>query len=310
MTDRIHIPVMLTEVLDGLALRPDGIYVDGTLGLGGHSFEILKATAPTGKLVGFDRDQQAIGHAAEHLTPYQDRAQLVHASYIEMRAQLARLEIPAVDGILLDLGLSSLQLDRPERGFSFREAGPLDMRFDMTAALTAADIVNTWDEEELANLIYHYGEERASRRIAKTIVNNRPISTTKALAEVVATAIPPKMRRKLKIHPATRTFQALRIAVNSELNAVETVIPEALDLLAPGGRLAIISFHSLEDRLVKVAFREAAKDCVCPDEQLLCVCGHSPQIKLITRKPLKATAEEIAQNPRSRSAKLRIAEKI
>ncbi len=309
MSTDIHVPVLLNEVLDGLNLKPDGVYVDGTLGLGGHSAQILSHSGPQSRLIGFDRDPNAIEYAKQALASFGDRATLVHASYIEMAEHLARLEIEQVDGILLDLGLSSLQMDTPERGFTFREAGPLDMRFDPTAMVTAADLVNTWDETELANVIYLYGEERASRRIAKAIVQNRPIKTTKALADIVAAAIPPASRRKMKIHPATRTFQALRIAVNSELNAVEMIIPQAIDLLAPGGRLAIISFHSLEDRLVKHAFREAEKDCICPPQQLSCVCGNTAKLKRITRKPITASEEEIAQNPRSRSAKLRVAEK-
>ncbi len=309
MSTDIHIPVLLNEVLEGLHLQPDGVYVDGTLGLGGHSAEILRQSGPNSRLIGFDRDPNAIAYAKEALAPFGDRASIVHSSYIELSEQLARLGVSKVNGILLDLGLSSLQMDTPERGFTFREAGPLDMRFDPTAAVTAADLVNTWDETELADVIYRYGEERASRRIAKSIVRNRPIETTKALAEVVAAAIPPASRRKMKIHPATRTFQALRIAVNSELKAVEDIIPQAIEALAPGGRLAIISFHSLEDRLVKHAFREASRDCVCPPQQLTCICGNTAKIKRITRKPITATEQEIAQNPRSRSAKLRIAER-
>jgi 16S rRNA (cytosine1402-N4)-methyltransferase len=305
-----HIPVLLDAVLDGLraADLPAARFVDGTLGAGGHAAAILSA-APESRLLGLDRDPAALTLAAERLAPFGERITIRHASY----EQIAEMVPPwlegetGVDGILLDLGLSSMQVNDPARGFAFMHEGPLDMRFDSSSGgITAADIVNTWDADEIADILFHCGEERNSRRIARAIIAARPITTTRRLAEVVAQA---QRGPRQKIHPATRTFQALRIAVNDELGAVERVLPHAIDLLRPGGRLAVISFHSLEDRIVKQTFREEATGCLCPPRQPVCTCGHVARVTLITRKPITPTAAEIAQNPRARSAKLRIAER-
>jgi 16S rRNA (cytosine1402-N4)-methyltransferase len=309
-TDFPHIPVLLDAVLDALcpAGRAPARVIDGTLGAGGHSAALLERGA--GALLGLDVDPQAIAVAAARLAGYGDRVRIVHASYVEM-ARLAREQgwADGVDAILLDLGASSMQFDTAERGFSFRADAPLDMRFNPTAGQpTAADLVNTLDERALADLIFQYGEERDSRRIARAIVQARPIATTGALAEVIARAVP--RRPADRIHPATRTFQALRIAVNDELAAIERTLPAAIDLLRPGGRLAVISFHSLEDRLVKTAFRLAASDCICPPKTPVCVCGHRASVRLITRKPIEADPAEAAANPRARSARLRVVERL
>ncbi|NLE50892.1 MAG: 16S rRNA (cytosine(1402)-N(4))-methyltransferase RsmH [Chloroflexi bacterium] len=309
--DRPHIPVLLGPVLDLLrveALRA-GRFVDGTVGAGGHAAAILEA-APDVRLLGLDRDPAALALAQARLAPFSARATLVHASYEDMPAQIAAWlgDGAPVDGILLDLGVSSMQLDQPERGFAFMQDGPLDMRFDPTSdAPTAADLVNLLDAGELADILYRYGEERQSRRIAQAIVEARPLHTTRALADVVASA---RRGPREKIHPATRTFQALRIAVNDELGAVERTLPHAIDLLRPGGRLAVISFHSLEDRIVKQTFKREATDCICPPRQPVCTCGHTASVKLVTRKPVEADDAEIARNPRSRSAKLRVVERL
>lgn len=304
----MHIPVLRDAVIAGLI--PEGPIeraIDGTLGAGGHTAALLDAGAA--QVLGLDRDPMAISIATANLAPYGDRVHIAHASYTDMRQQVRLVGWQQVDAILMDLGVSSMQLDTPERGFAFRHEGALDMRFDPTdMSDTAADLVNTLEADELADIFYQYGEERDSRRIARAVVKHRPYATTKQLAEVIAAAV--RHDPKEKIHPATRAFQALRIAVNDELNVVESVIPTALDLLKPGGRLAIISFHSLEDRIVKEAFKLAATDCICPPKVPICVCGHRASVKLITRKPLVADEAEIAQNPRSRSAKLRIVEKL
>ena len=302
-----HLPVLLADVISGLAPHPGGLTIDGTLGLGGHAEAILDASAPDGRLLGFDRDGDALARAGERLARLGDRLVTAHASYAEMSRLAPPLGFAAVDGILLDLGLSSLQLDDPARGFAFRYDAPLDMRFDPSSGLTAADLVNSLPEDELADLIYEYGEERHSRRVARAIVRGRPVTTTNRLAEIVAASIPGGRREK--IHPATRTFQALRIAVNDELRELERGLPQALDLLKPGGRLAVISFHSLEDRLVKHWMKRESTDCLCPPEQLVCTCGHVAALRLVTRKPVEASAQESGANPRARSAKLRIAEK-
>jgi len=309
-----HIPVLLNEVLDGLNLHPGAKLIDGTLGLGGHTEAILDATSPDGEVLGFDRDETAIEQTQARLAHFGDRLTVAHASYAEMQRIAAELQRPAparrffaVDGILLDLGYSSMQIDDPTRGFSFREGGPLDMRFDASQPFSADDLVNHAPESELADLIYKYGEDRYSRRIARAIVGARPITDTAQLAQVVAKAQPPN---KEKIHPATRTFQALRIAVNDELGELERALPQTLELLKPGGRLAVISFHSLEDRIVKQFMKLESTDCICPPEQIVCTCGHTASLRLITRKPTEATAAEIAANPRARSAKLRIAERL
>jgi 16S rRNA (cytosine1402-N4)-methyltransferase len=303
---------MLQPVLD--ALLPAGVSVaravDGTAGAGGHSAALLAAGAE--QLIAFDLDPDALALARQRLAPFGSRARVIHDSYASMRAHVTAAGWDdGVDAILLDLGVSSMQFDQPERGFAFRHDAPLDMRFDPTSGReTAADIVNRWPETELADIIFRYGEEHNSRRIARAIVKARPLHTTRALAAVIEAAVPRHPRDHKHIHPATKTFQALRIAVNDELETVESVLPVAIDLLRPGGRLAVISFHSLEDRLVKDAFRLAATDCICPPKTPVCICGHTASIRLITRKPITADDEEIARNPRSRSAKLRVVEKL
>lgn len=307
-----HVPVLYQAVLSGLQPKPGQHYIDGTVGAGGHAFGLLTATAPGGRLLGLDRDPAALALASQRLAPFGARARLVQASYLQL-APLATQMGPGflpVDGVLLDLGLSSLQLDNPERGFAFLHAGPLDMRFDPAAEVSAAEIVNTWPADELADIIYRYGEEPASRRIARAIAAARPIRTTVELAEVVERAL--GGRRGHRVHPATRTFQALRIAVNDELAAVEAVLPIAAGLIRPGGRLAVISFHSLEDRLVKNFMRwearggEPGHSAPGPAPE----ASFTPSLKEITRKPVVAAADEVAANPRARSAKLRIAEKL
>ena len=303
---RSHLPVLYPEVLAGLKPAPGGKYIDGTLGAGGHAAGILTLSSPDGRLLGMDRDPRALETARAALAPFGDRVTIVSASYTHM-ADAARGFAP-VDGILLDLGLSSLQLDDPARGFAFQSEGPLDMRFDPQSELTAAEIVNEWPLDELADILYQYGEERHSRRIAQAIGAARPLRTTTQLAEVVVRAVGGR-RDASRIHPATRTFQALRIAVNGELDTVKEVLPIAVSLLNPGGRLAVISFHSLEDRIVKDYFRLQARGPQ-NDPALPAPAHFVPVLKEITRKPGVASAEEIARNPRARSAKLRIAEKL
>ncbi len=300
-----HVPVLLNAVLD--SLLPAQHLIDGTLGAGGHTRALLEAGVT--EVLGLDADPMAIEIAHANLSAYPNRAHIVHTSYANMTAEAHRLDWKKVDGILLDLGVSSMQLDTPGRGFAFRADGPLDMRFNPDGERpSAANIVNLWDEAELADLFYKYGEEPHGRKIARAIVAARPLSTTQALAAVVERANP--RRKGDKIHPATRIFQALRIAVNDELSVVEKVLPKAIDLLRPGGRLAVISFHSLEDRIVKQTFKLESTDCICPPRTPICVCGHKARVRLVTRKPLMADDAEIAQNPRSRSAKLRVVEKL
>lgn len=304
-----HIPVLLNAVLEGLqvASKTDGLFIDGTLGAGGHSAAIL-TTAPQARLLGFDLDPRSLAYGQARLAEFGDRAQTLHASYEEMGRLAPDLGFAAVDGILLDVGVSSMHVDEAERGFAFRVDGPLDMRFDNTAAIpTAADLVNTLPVDELADLIFAYGEERNSRHIARAIAAARPLHSTKQLAQVLEQA---HRGPREKIHPATRTFQALRIAVNDELGAIERTLPIAMGLLKHGGRLAVISFHSLEDRLVKDYFRLEATDCLCPPKQPICTCGHRATLTQITRKPLIADEAEAEGNPRARSAKLRIAERL
>ncbi len=302
-----HMPVLYHEIIHALQPRAGGLYVDCTLGAGGHAEGILRASDPDGRLLGLDVDPQALATARERLAPFGDRAIIRRASYVTLSEQLASLGWDAVDGVLLDLGVSSMQVDTPQRGFSFREDGPLDMRFDPSRPQTAADLVNTLPEAELADLIWRYGEERRARQVARAIVQTRPIHTTRQLAEVVA-----RVTRSGKpgVHPATRTFQALRIAVNGELDALEQVLPQAVAALRPGGRLAVIAFHSLEDRIVKRFLQRESRDCLCPPEQVICTCEHRAQVRRITRKPIRASADEIAHNPRARSARLRVAEKL
>lgn len=300
-----HIPVLLAEVITGLQVRPAGLYVDGTVGAGGHATAILEASSPDGRLLGLDVDPQAIEISEQRLHSFGERATLVRASYVSIGTQLGVLRLGCANGILLDLGLSSMQLERPGRGFSFQEPGPLDMRFDPDAARQAAELVNTLPEDELADLIYRYGEEPASRRIARAIVIARPIQTTTELAEIVSHVV-----RRHKIHPATQTFQALRVAVNDELARLQEGLSAAASALCPGGRLAVISYHSLEDRIVKQFLAREAQDCICPPEALVCDCGHRATVEIVTRKPVRPSSREVAQNPRSRSARLRIAAKL
>ena len=280
--------------------------IDGTVGLGGHARGLLERTAPHGRLLGIDRDPEALDIARVELAEFGERAVLCEGEFRRLAALAREAGFGPVDGILLDLGMSSLQLGRPERGFSFQEEGPLDMRMSPQAELTAAEIVNEWPAEELAHVVYQYGEERHSRRVARAIVAARPLHTTRDLARVVARAVG---RVPRGIHPATRTFQALRIAVNAELESLEEVLPQAVALLKPGGRLAVISFHSLEDRIVKQFVVRESKDCVCPPRMPVCVCHHVATLTRVSRRPLQATPEEVAGNPRSRSARLRIAER-
>jgi len=303
----IHIPVLFQAVLDGLQVRPGGRYIDATVGGGGHAAGILASSSPDGWLLGLDREPAAGETAHARLTPYAGRVVLVCSSFGRL-AEIARARdfVPA-DGVLFDLGLSSLQLADPTRGFAFRTDGPLDMRFDpTTGGPTAADLVNELPAEELAALLYRYGEERRARRIVEAIVAARPLHTTKELAAVVEGVV----GRRGRIPPATRTFQALRIAVNDELAALEAALPRAVEVLAPGGRLAVISFHSLEDRLVKRFMRRESRDCICSPEVPVCTCNHKATLGLVTRKPVRPTADEIAANPRSRSARLRVAERM
>ncbi len=306
MANTPHQPVLYHEIILALQPKNEGLYVDGTLGAGGHARGILEACAPDGRLLGLDLDPQALALARKTLAPYGERARLMRASYDSLSAILQEIEWEKVDGILLDLGLSSMQLDTAERGFSFQQDAPLDMRFDPDSTTTAADLVNRLPQEELADVIYEYGEERASRRIAQAIVKARPLQTTRQLAAVIESVLP----RKGHIHPATRTFQALRIAVNRELERVENVLPQAVAALRSGGRLAIISFHSLEDRIVKEYFRRESRDCLCPPRQPVCTCGHTATLREISRKPITPGEAETAANPRARSAKLRVVEKL
>ena len=307
MNDTPHQPVLYKEIIHALQPKRGGRYVDGTVGAGGHARGILEASAPDGQLLGLDVDPQALALARETLAPYEQRVHLAQASYTTLSAQLQKLQWDSVDGIVLDLGASSMQFDTPERGFSFQNDAPLDMRFGPHALQTAADIVNTFDERELADLIYEYGEDRDSRKIARAIVNKRPLQTTRELVAVIEAVSP---RRGDRVHPATKTFQALRIAVNDELASIKTVLPQAVASLKSGGRLAVISFHSLEDRIVKEFFREQSKDLVNPPYEQLYVVERKAIIKEVTRKPITPSEEETKDNPRARSAKLRIAEKM
>lgn len=304
--DAPHQPVLYEEIIHALRPAPGGRYIDGTLGAGGHSAGLLEASAPTGEVLAFDLDPQAITLACARLAAFGTRIHIVQASYVEMAEHAARLGWQAVDGILLDLGVSSMQLDTPERGFSFLRDAPLDMRFSPAAPHSAADLVNSLPEDELVEIFFRYGEERRARRIARAIVQNRPIATTGQLADLALKTL----GKTERIHPATRLFQALRIVVNRELEAIETVLPVAINLLRPGGRLAVIAFHSLEDRIVKETFRRESTDCLCPPRQPVCTCGHRARLREITRKPIQAGPAELQANPRARSAKLRVAEKL
>jgi len=302
-----HLSVLYKEIIHALQPRSGGRYVDGTLGAGGHARGIMEASAPDGQLLGLDVDPQALAIARRILAPYEHRIHLAQASYTSLSDQLAELGWDAVDGILLDLGASSMQFDTPERGFSFLQDAPLDMRFGPHVSQTAADIVNSYSERELADLIYEYGEDRDSRKIARAIVKVRPLHTTRELVAAIESVSP---RRGDRVHPATRTFQALRIAVNEELASIKEMLPQALAGLKSGGRLAIISFHSLEDRIVKEFFRAQSKDLVNPPYERIYEVERKATLKEVNRKPISPSEDEIKNNPRARSAKLRIVEKL
>jgi 16S rRNA (cytosine1402-N4)-methyltransferase len=304
-----HIPVMYQEILDYLQPQPGGRYIDGTLGAGGHTAGLLRASAPDGRVLGLDRDEDALAFAREQLAEFGQRVTFVQATFAEMDEIAPPRGFAAVDAILLDLGLSSRQLEDAGRGFSFRGDGPLDMRFDRSAGQTAADLVNSLSEDELALLLRRYGEVRRNRKFARAIVGARPIQSTRQLASLIEVEAAGLGRRSSRIHPATRVFQALRIVVNEELESLTDGLKAALTLLKRGGRLAVISFHSLEDRLVKKFFREQSRECVCPPGQPICTCNTKPELRLVTRKVVKPTQLEISRNPRSRSARLRVAEK-
>lgn len=301
-----HVSVLLNEVVAYLQPQPDHMFIDGTLGAGGHTSALLAASKPNGRVLAFDRDPGAIKFAQERLETDVERVTFVQANYADMGEYAPKYGFAAVNGIVLDLGLSSRQLDDGTRGFSFRFEGPLDMRFDPSGPTTAADLINNLSEAELADLFWRYGDERRSRYFARLIGANRPLTTTKALADLIAS----KSKRGSRIHPATRIFQALRIAVNDELGSLERGLSSAVELLKPGGRVAIISFHSLEDRLVKQSFRRWSEDCICPPGHPICTCDVKAIVRRVNRKVIVPTDEEIARNPRSRSAKLRVAEKL
>jgi len=306
-----HRSVLLDECIDALSIRPDGIYLDGTLGGAGHSLEICRRLT-TGRLIGVDRDEVALRAAAERLKPFADRVTTVHSNFCEINTILDGLGLDGVDGMLFDLGVSSPQLDDASRGFSYMADAPLDMRMDRGEALTASTVVNEWPQEELRRILYEYGEERYAPQIAAAIVRRRqqrPIETTLELVDVIRSTMPPQALRE-KQHPAKRSFQAIRIAVNDELASVSRLMHDAIDRLNPGGRLAVITFHSLEDRIVKNAMQAAAKGCTCPPEFPVCICGKKPKVRVLTRKPIVSGAQELAENPRARSAKLRVAEKL
>ena len=311
MSEFYHVSVLLDECIQALNIKPDGIYVDGTLGGAGHSSQIA-ARLTTGRLIGIDRDTTALKAAGERLAPYADRVTLVHSNFSRLDEVLDELGIEGVDGILLDLGVSSPQLDEAERGFSYMADAPLDMRMNAEDSLTAHEVVNSWPKEELRRILYEYGEERYAPQIAAAIDRRRavkPIETTLELVDVIRSAMPPQALRE-KQHPAKRSFQAIRIAVNDELGAVGRVLEVAVPKLNKKGRLAIITFHSLEDRLVKNGMAANAKGCTCPPNFPVCICGCKPKVKLISKKPIVSGDEELERNPRARSAKLRVCEKL
>jgi 16S rRNA (cytosine1402-N4)-methyltransferase len=303
-----HKPVMLREVLEGLNVRPGRRYIDGTAGAGGHSRAIMDAAQPGGSLLAMDKDPEALERAREQLDQFGDSVHLVQGDYATMGDVCRELDFAPVDGVLLDLGLSSLQLEASERGFSFQGEGPLDMRFDPEQELTADEIVNQYDERQLTDIIQRFGEEPRARRIARHIIERRPVHTTTQLAKVVEEAVGGRARRQS--HPATRTFQALRIAVNQELLSLTDALPQAYGLLGDLGRLAVLSYHSLEDRIVKSFIQRESRDCICPPRQPACTCGHKAGLRPVSRGAIKPTAEEVADNPRSRSARLRVAERL
>ena len=305
-----HKPVLLDECIDALKIRPDGVYVDGTLGRAGHSREIAQRLT-TGRLLCIDRDMAAIDAAKERLAPWMDRVTLIHGNFSELGDALREAGIAGADGMLFDLGVSSPQLDDASRGFSYMQDAPLDMRMDLTAPLTAREVVNAWNYEELRRILFEYGEERYAPAIAKAIVRRRetaPIETTLELVDIIKSAMPPAALRE-KQHPAKRSFQAIRIAVNGELDALPPMLSAAVEHLNPGGRLAVITFHSLEDRIVKRAMQDLSRGCTCPPAFPVCVCGKKPKVKVLTRKPIVSGEAELEENPRARSAKLRVAEK-
>lgn len=305
-----HKPVLLNECIKALNIRPDGVYVDGTLGRAGHSREIAQRLT-TGRLICIDRDMAAIDAARERLAPWMDRVTLVHSNFAELGGVLSQAGVAGADGMLFDLGVSSPQLDDASRGFSYMQDAPLDMRMDASAPLTAHEVVNAWSYEELRRILFEYGEERYAPAIAKAIVRARetaPVETTLELVDIIKGAMPPAALRE-KQHPAKRSFQAIRIAVNGELDALPPMLAAAVDNLNPGGRLAVITFHSLEDRIVKRAMADMARGCTCPPEFPVCVCGKKPKIRLLTRKPIISGPAELEENPRARSAKLRVAER-
>ena len=311
MNEAVHVSVLLRECIENLNIRPDGIYLDGTLGLGGHSFEIASRLT-SGRLIGIDRDETAIARAERRLAPFAERVTLVHGNFSDACDILDELGIEGVDGMLFDLGVSSPQLDEAERGFSYMQDAPLDMRMDGSAALTAYEVVNSWPEERLNRIFWDYGEERYARRITAAIARARdqkPIETTMELVALIKSALPAQALRE-KQHPAKRSFQAIRIAVNDELGEVERMIATAPDKLNPGGRLCVISFHSLEDRIVKSGIAARENGCTCPREAPVCTCGFVRTLRSVSRKPILPSEEEIERNPRARSAKLRVAERV
>jgi len=307
----VHRSVLLDECIEALNIKPDGIYLDGTLGGAGHSSEIVKRLT-TGRLIGVDRDTVALQAAEQRLAPWKDRVTLVHSNFSEIASILDDLQLDAIDGMLFDLGVSSPQLDDGSRGFSYMADAPLDMRMNRQDSLSAYEVVNGWPREELRRILFDYGEERYAPLIAAAIERARaekPIETTLELVDVIRSAMPAKALRE-KQHPAKRSFQAIRIAVNDELGSVEKMLKNAIDRLNPGGRLAVITFHSLEDRIVKSAMQQAARGCTCPPEFPVCVCGNKPKVKVLTKKPIISGQTELDENPRARSAKLRVAEKV
>ncbi len=308
-----HVPIMVREVTDLLLPGRGGLFVDGTLGGGGHSEAILSLLPVTGRLIGIDRDETALQAASQRLIPFGDRFTAIHGNFFHMKSLLLQRGIGKADGILLDLGVSSYQLDEPSRGFSYKAEAPLDMRMDQSAALTAYDVVNGYSEKELTRIFRDYGEERFSPLIARRICDRRaeqPIETTTALADLIAGAIPAKFRHREQQHPARRCFQAIRIEVNGELQGLQEAVDGCIDLLNPGGRLVILTFHSLEDRIVKTAFRTAENPCVCPPRSPQCVCGRTPYGRILTRHPLTASEAEQRENSRSACCKLRALEKL
>ena len=306
-----HISVLLDECIENLNIKPDGIYLDGTLGMGGHSCEIASRLS-TGRLICIDRDETAIERAGRRLAPFGDKVTLVHGNFSDAASILDSLGIEGVDGMLFDLGVSSPQLDEAERGFSYMVQAPLNMRMDQGSGLSAYEVVNTWSEDRLNRILWDYGEERYARRISAAILKHReekPIETTQELVDIIRSAMPAVALRE-KQHPAKRTFQAIRIAVNDELGAVASMMETAPDKLNPGGRLCVISFHSLEDRIVKAGIQAREHGCTCPREAPVCTCGFKQTLRSVSRKPILPSEEEIARNPRARSAKLRVAERI